>query len=103
MSYDYFKDFYATIGIKFDKYYPESTVAALGLQTVKDQLEKGVYEMSDGAVIFNGDKFGLHTRVFINKEGVPTKFSVVKDEDGKINLKCHYCEKYTKENNIEFI
>jgi arginyl-tRNA synthetase len=72
LSYDYFKDFYATIGIKFDKYYPESTVAALGLQTVKDQLEKGVYEMSDGAVIFNGDKFGLHTRVFINKEGVPT-------------------------------
>ena len=72
LSYDYFKNFYATIGIKFDKYYPESTVAALGLQTVKDQLEKGVYEMSDGAVIFNGDKFGLHTRVFINKEGVPT-------------------------------
>ena len=72
LSYDYFKNFYATIGIKFDKYYPESTVAALGLQTVKEQLEKGVYEMSDGAVIFNGDKFGLHTRVFINKEGVPT-------------------------------
>jgi arginyl-tRNA synthetase len=47
-------------------------VAALGLKTVKEQLEKGVYELSDGAVIFNGDKFGLHTRVFINKEGVPT-------------------------------
>lgn len=72
LSYDYFKAFYASIGVKFDKYYPESTVAALGLQTVKEQLEKGVYEMSDGAVIFDGDKFGLHTRVFINKEGVPT-------------------------------
>ncbi len=72
LSYNYFKEFYASIGVKFDKYYPESTVAALGLQTVKDQLVKGVYEMSDGAVIFNGDKFGLHTRVFINKEGVPT-------------------------------
>ena len=72
LSYDYFKAFYTSIGVKFDKYYPESTVAALGLQTVKDQLAKGVYEMSDGAVIFNGDKFGLHTRVFINKEGVPT-------------------------------
>ena len=72
LSYDYFRDFYNSIGVKFDKYYPESTVAALGLKTVKEQLDKGVYEMSDGAVIFDGDKFGLHTRVFINKEGVPT-------------------------------
>ena len=72
LSYDYFKDFYAKIGVKFDKFYPESTVAALGLKTVKEQLDKGVYENSDGAVIFRGDKFGLHTRVFINQEGVPT-------------------------------
>lgn len=72
LSYDYFRSFYNQIGVKFDKYYPESTVAALGLQTVKEQLANGVYEISDGAVIFNGDKFGLHTRVFINKEGVPT-------------------------------
>ncbi len=72
LSYQYFDDFYAKIGLKFDKYYPESTVAKLGLETVKRQLENGVYEMSDGAVVFRGDKFGLHTRVFINKEGVPT-------------------------------
>ena len=72
LSYDYFRDFYATIGVKFDKFYPESTVAALGLKTVKEQLKNGVYEMSDGAVIFDGDKYGLHTRVFINKEGIPT-------------------------------
>ena len=72
LSYDYFNDFYNKIGVKFDRYYPESTVAGLGLRTVKEQLEKGVYELSDGATIFNGEKFGLHTRVFINKEGVPT-------------------------------
>ena len=72
LSYDYFNQFYDSIGVKFDKYYPESTVAGLGLKTVKEQLEKGVYEVSDGAVIFNGEKIGLHTRVFINKEGVPT-------------------------------
>ena len=72
LSYDYFRNFYDSIGVKFDKYYPESTVAALGLKTVKEQLAKGVYEYSNGAVIFNGEKFGLHTRVFINKEGVPT-------------------------------
>ena len=72
LSYDYFRAFYATIGIKFDKFYPESTVAALGLAKVQEQLKTGVYEMSHGAVIFNGEKYGLHTRVFINREGVPT-------------------------------
>ncbi len=72
LSYTYFNDFYASIGIKFDKYYPESTVAALGLKTVEEQLQAGVYEKSNGAVVFDGDKYGLHTRVFINAEGVPT-------------------------------
>ena len=72
LSYQYFDKFYASIGVHFDKYYPESTVADLGLAKVKEKLQKGVYEYSDGAVIFNGDKYGLHTRVFINKEGVPT-------------------------------
>ena len=72
LSYDYFKDFYARVGVHFDKFYPESTVAELGLQKVKEELKNGIYELSDGAVIFNGEKFGLHTRVFINKEGVPT-------------------------------
>ena len=72
LSYQYFNDFYASIGVKFDKYYPESTVAGLGLEIVKRELENGVYEKSNGAVIFDGDKYGLHTRVFINQEGVPT-------------------------------
>lgn len=72
LSYEYFDDFYAKIGVKFDKYYPESTVADLGLATVKEQLEKGVYELSNGAIVFEGEKFGLHTRVFVNREGVPT-------------------------------
>ena len=72
LSYAYFKDFYAKIGVKFDKYYPESTVAALGLNKVLEELEKGVYEKSSGAVIFDGEKYGLHTRVFVNQEGVPT-------------------------------
>jgi len=36
------------------------------------QKENGVYKDSDGAVIFEGELYGLHTRVFINKEGLPT-------------------------------
>ncbi len=73
LSYQYFEDFYNRIGVKFDKYYPESTVAGRGLAEVKKGLAAGVYEISDGAVVYRGDtKLGLHTRVFINKEGLPT-------------------------------
>lgn len=71
-SYDYFKDFYAKIGLKFDRYYPESSVAELGKEIVEQNLQDGVYEKSQGAIVFKGEKYGLHTRVFINKNGVPT-------------------------------
>jgi len=71
-SYDYFDQFYARIGAHFEKYYPESETAPLGLQTVREQLAKGVYEESDSAVIFRGEPYGLHTRVFINANGLPT-------------------------------
>jgi arginyl-tRNA synthetase len=71
-SYDYFNTFYARIGSRFEKYYPESQTAPVGLATVERQLENGVFERSDGAVVFNGEKHGLHTRVFINSEGLPT-------------------------------
>ena len=71
-SYDFFDEFYERIGTPFEKYYPESSVAALGLKTVKEQLEKGVYQESNGAVIFDAEKYGLHARVFINSEGIPT-------------------------------
>src|SRR3989344_1183444 len=71
-SYDYFDSFYARIGSKFERYYPESEVSELGLKTVEEQLKKGVFEKSDGAIIFDGDKYDLHTRVFINSDGIPT-------------------------------
>jgi len=72
-SYDYFKLFYDELGVvQFEKYYPESVTTPTGIATVKKGLENGVYEMSDGAVVFNGEKYGLHTRVFINSEGLPT-------------------------------
>lgn len=71
-SYQYFEDFYRNIGVKFDRYYPESTVAGKGLEVVRRELKNGVYEESDGAVVFKGERYGLHTRVFINKNGLPT-------------------------------
>lgn len=71
-SYDYFDAFYERIGTHFEKYYPESSTALLGLKTVREQLANGVYEESDGAVVFRGEPYGLHTRVFINSQGLPT-------------------------------
>lgn len=71
LSYQYFEDFYQQIGVKFDKYYPESSVADRGVQEVKAHTGT-TYEESDGAIVYKGEKVGLHTRVFINREGVPT-------------------------------
>jgi arginyl-tRNA synthetase len=71
-SYDYFAQFYARIGSYFEKYYPESETGPVGLSTVREQLEKGVYKRSQGAVVFEGEPYGLHTRVFINSQGLPT-------------------------------
>ena len=70
-SYDYFDSFYERLGIKFEKYYPESEVSELGLKTVRDNVPE-VYQESDGAIIFDGEKYGLHANVFINSEGLPT-------------------------------
>ncbi|MGH7196093.1 MAG: arginine--tRNA ligase [Candidatus Saccharimonadales bacterium] len=70
-SYQYFTAFYQRIGCRFDKFYPESEVADLGLTAVKAHTGT-VYQTSDGAVVFAGEKFGLHTRVFITSQGLPT-------------------------------
>lgn len=70
-SYEYFDAFYERIGTKFEKYYPESAVSDRGLQEVKAQIGE-VFSESNGAVVFAGEAFGLHTRVFINGEGIPT-------------------------------
>ena len=72
-SYDYFSTLYKQLQVKpFDRFIPESEVTPLGVQTVNEQLEKGVFKKSDGAVVFAGEEFDLHTRVFVNSEGLPT-------------------------------
>ncbi len=90
-SYQYFEDFYNKIGLKFDKYYPESAVAGKGLEAIRKELENGVYELSNGATVFRGEKYGLHTRVFVNKNGLPTYEAkdvgliLTKDDDWKFD------------------
>lgn len=71
-SYDSFDSFYKQLNITFERYYPESQAFPIGLELVREQLKKGVFQLSDGAVVFHGEKFGLHTRVFITAQGLPT-------------------------------
>ena len=42
------------------------------MRIVHDGLEKGIFEESEGAIIYHGEKVGLHTLVFITSRGTPT-------------------------------
>jgi arginyl-tRNA synthetase len=72
-SYDGFDTLYKQLQIDaFERYVPESEVTPKGLEIVKKGLEEGVFQESDGAIVFMGEQHGLHTRVFINSGGLPT-------------------------------
>jgi len=71
-SLDYFNSIYDRVYTKFDRLYFESEVFDRGLQLAKEALENGILERSDGAIVFPGEKYGLHTRVFVSSEGNPT-------------------------------
>jgi arginyl-tRNA synthetase len=71
-SYDYFQKFYESIdAVAFDKYYPESVTTGAGFELVK-QHTPAVFVESEGAVVYKGEDAGLHTRVFITSQGLPT-------------------------------
>lgn len=69
---DYFETIYKRLGTKFDFYYFEREVGEKGLAFVKENLKKDIFQESQGAIIFDGKKYGLHTRVFVNSQGLPT-------------------------------
>lgn len=69
---EYFETIYAKLGTKFDKYYFESEVGEYGYAMVKAHVEDKIFEESNGAIVFAGEKHGLHTRVLINSFGLPT-------------------------------
>ena len=70
-SLDYYDEFYKRFGTKFDRLYFESETAEPGKKIVLENIGK-VFKKSEGAVIFDGEKHGLHKRVFVTKEGNPT-------------------------------
>jgi arginyl-tRNA synthetase len=72
-SLEYFETIYSRLGTKFDEYFFESEAGVVGLAVVEEALKKGVLETGDdGAIVYRGEKDGLHTRVFRNKLGLPT-------------------------------
>ena len=79
-SLEYFETIYKRLGTQhnskdgkaFDYYFFESETGKYGREVVEEFLGKGIFEKSEGAVIYDGEKHGLHKRVFITKEGYPT-------------------------------
>lgn len=59
------------LGSKFEEFIFESETGPVGKQLVQENIPQ-VFTESEGAVIYDGEKRGLHTRVFINKDGNPT-------------------------------
>ena len=59
---------YKRLGTKFDYYFFESKIAKSGKKIVNEYLKRGLFEESEGAIIFKGEKYGLHTRVFQNSK-----------------------------------
>ncbi|MBP6913242.1 MAG: arginine--tRNA ligase [Candidatus Levybacteria bacterium] len=67
----YFEQMYERLGTKYKEYYFESKVGEEGVKIVKENLGT-VFEEDNGAIIFSKEKSNLHTRVFINSQGLPT-------------------------------
>jgi arginyl-tRNA synthetase len=70
-SLAYFDTIYLKFDTGFDRRINESEVDIEGKKIVEENIGK-VFSKNDGAVIFPGEKYGLHTRVFITSAGNPT-------------------------------
>ena len=70
-SLSYLDTVYKILGSKFDYYFLESETFEDGERIVRENIGK-VFKKSQGAIIFEGSKYGFHDRVFINSEGLPT-------------------------------
>jgi arginyl-tRNA synthetase len=70
VSLAYFETIYALVGTTFDAYFFESEAAPEGKALVLAHPD--IFVESEGAYVFRGEDHGLHTRVFLNKEGLPT-------------------------------
>lgn len=72
ISIEEFRRVWKLLGTHFDFEFFDSDTTDTGVRVVTDGLNKGVFEKSDGAVIYNGEKKGVHTMVFITSHDTPT-------------------------------
>lgn len=91
-SLEHYEMLYKRLGTKFDDYIYESEVAPIGKNIVLENVKNGIFEVSEGATIFKGEKYGLHTRVFLNSVGLTTY------EAKDIGLNAKKFEKYPDTN-----
>lgn len=73
-SLEYFDEIYARMNTTFDsgELYFESQTFTRGIEIVQEGLKREVFFESEGAVLFPGEQYGLHDRVYLNSEGYPT-------------------------------
>ncbi len=71
INLSYFKKITARLGSQFDAFIFESEAGTEGAKIIRANTP-AVFKESEGASIYEGEQDGLHTRVFINKDGYPT-------------------------------
>jgi len=71
-SFDAFDHLFERLGVAFEHRYLENETVDIAKKVVAEGMKEGVFEISDGATIFKGEEYGLHTRVFVNSMGIPT-------------------------------
>lgn len=70
-SLEYFEAIYHRFHTYFDRLYFESEVWERGKKIVQENTPK-VFTESEGAIVYEGEKQKLHTRVFVTSDGNPT-------------------------------
>ena len=70
-SIDYYFALEKRLNVQQTYHYMESEIWNIGKEIVEKNIGT-IFESSDGAIIFAGEKYGLHTRVFLTKNNTPT-------------------------------
>jgi len=70
-SLQHFDEVYGKLGTNFAQLIFENQMAKRGVEIVRENTP-AVFEESEGAIVYKGEQDGLHTRVFINSQGLPT-------------------------------
>lgn len=72
VSMEEFRRLWRLLGTHFDFEFFDSDTTETGIRIVNDGLTRGVFEKSDGAIIYRGEEKGVHTMVFITSHNTPT-------------------------------